>query len=383
MKILIHITKSKALTTKKGKPREKVDCMKRKLRITFMIILIMMISLVGCKKKDDNGQENNNENKNTIGEMNENEQEENEEVTYDYSYPLTGVATNEEVNNRAVGVMINNHPAARPQSGLSQADIVFEILAEGSTTRYLALFQSEMPDLVGPVRSAREYYFELAKDYEAIYVYHGAAEFVNSMIVNRGIEFLNGAVHDNDQKIFKRESFRKAPHNSYFILNKAYEFAQAKGYETTGTVQNLPFLEVEEKPVGDKKGTYAKIGYIGQQPSYTVEYQYDEANESYIRSADGVQDQELNGEIPVRADNVLIMETHHEVFDNEGRRKVDMQSGGSAILLQKGIQQEVRWENRDGVILAVKDGELVPFTPGKTWINVVPSLEQSVEVSGE
>src|SRR5699024_12837400 len=83
MKILIHITKSKALTTKKGKPREKEDCMKRKVRITFMIILIMMISVDGCKKKNINGQENNKENKNNIEEMNENEQVKNEEDTND------------------------------------------------------------------------------------------------------------------------------------------------------------------------------------------------------------------------------------------------------------------------------------------------------------
>ena len=62
----------------------------------------------------------------------------------------------QEVEGRAVAVMINNHPAARPQSGLNKADIVYEVLAEGDVTRFLAIFQSEQPDNVGPVRSARE-----------------------------------------------------------------------------------------------------------------------------------------------------------------------------------------------------------------------------------
>src|SRR5690625_2486555 len=150
-------------------------------------------------------------------------------------YPLTGVGTDEGVDNRIVSVMVNNHPKARPQSGLSQADMVFEILAEGDITRFLALFQSEQPDVVGPVRSAREYYFTLADGYDALYVYHGAADFVNDMIINRGIPSLNGAQYDNNGHLFKREDFRKAPHNSYLLFDGVYDVAEQKGYDTKTT----------------------------------------------------------------------------------------------------------------------------------------------------
>src|SRR5699024_12217957 len=114
-----------------------------------------------------------------------------------------------------VGVMVNNHQEARPQSGLSKADIVFEILAEGSITRFLALFQSEQPDVVGAVRSAREYYANLADGYGALYVYHGAADFVDDMIAIWGCEHLKGSFYDNVGLFFKWIDFRSAPHNSY------------------------------------------------------------------------------------------------------------------------------------------------------------------------
>src|SRR5699024_5807754 len=104
------------------------------------------------------------------------------ENEHSHTYPLTGIHADDEVKERIVAVMVNNHKLARPQSGLSKADIVFEILAEGDITRFLALFQSDKPDVVGPVRSARDYYFKLAKQYDALYVYHGAANFVNDMI---------------------------------------------------------------------------------------------------------------------------------------------------------------------------------------------------------
>ena len=71
--------------------------------------------------------------------------------------------TEEENWARPVLATINNHPLARPQSGISQADVVYEFMAEGNVTRFLALFQSELPETVGPIRSARDYFIHLVK----------------------------------------------------------------------------------------------------------------------------------------------------------------------------------------------------------------------------
>ncbi|HLS34779.1 MAG TPA: DUF3048 domain-containing protein [Bacillota bacterium] len=358
--------------------------MKKRNVVTIFLIFFLLIGIAGCKKKEveDNENEKNNQ---TMNETNDDENEDvsEKEKTYDHVYPLTGIETNDDIDHRVIGVMINNHPAARPQSGLSKADIVFEILAEGSTTRFLALFHSELPDVVGPVRSAREYYFELAKDYNAVYVYHGAADHINDMIITRGIEHLNGSQHDNDQKLFKRESFRKAPHNSYLLMDNVYDFASQKGYDITDRIEPFEFLDEDEKLPEDKTGTYAKIGYIADQPHHTVEYKYNEQNGSYNRISDGEQAKELSDESPVQAHNVFIIETSHQVIDEEGRRAIDLKSNGQGILLQNGHRQDVTWKNRDGVIVPVKEGEIIPFIPGKTWVNVVPSIAESVEVIGE
>src|SRR5699024_9714062 len=114
---------------------------KMKKRIIFMLLVVFML-LAACSKADEKPEKS----RQSISQ-------------------LTGIAGNENIDDRIVGFMVNNHPKARPQSGLSKADIVFEVLAEGKITRFLALFQSEKPDMVGPVRSAREYYFELANGY--------------------------------------------------------------------------------------------------------------------------------------------------------------------------------------------------------------------------
>lgn len=342
------------------------------MRKFAILMVLFVIFIIGCSNDKDKAGES--APKETLPKEKEFEQEERE------IFPLTGIETDEETDRRPVGVMVNNHPDARPQSGLSQADIVFEILAEGGITRFLALFQSEQPEMVGPVRSAREYYFELASGYDALYVFHGAANFVYDMIRDRGIENLNGAVHDNDGQLFKRESFRKAPHNSYLLYNAVYDVAEYDGYDIMSTVEPLHFLEDHATPQGETANQII-VKYPGRNDTDVVEYSYDQTTEKYTRFESQNQTVELNSEEPIQIDNLFIVETYHEVIDNEGRRRVDLQDGGQAYLFQKGQLQPLEWENENGRIIPTKDGEPVGLVPGKTWINVVPSnpgLEQSV-----
>ena len=342
--------------------------------LVFMVIL-GTVFLVSCSNKEATNEEN---------EQIEVDDEEKEVEKQENIYPFTGIQTESAVNERVVGIMVNNHPTARPQTGLSKADIVFEILSEGDITRLLALYQSEEPDVVGPVRSAREYYFELASDYGALYIYHGAAEFIDDMIKNKGIDHLNGAIYDNDGHLFKRESFRKAPHNSYLQFTAVNEVAESNGYETTSTYEALPFMDEDDTVEGENIQN-VEITYSNRTYS-KVAYEYDEEKETFIRYNGDEMTVELDTDNPIELDNVFIVETVHEIIDNAGRREIDLESGGNAYLLQKGKIQHVQWENQDGRILPVKDGQTVNFVPGKTWINVVPTdpgIENLVTVTND
>ncbi|MEI3606221.1 DUF3048 domain-containing protein [Pseudogracilibacillus sp. SE30717A] len=327
----------------------------------YLLIIVIAIGLVAvaCSTNEEE-KEKGSEDSNEVGKV---ETEQN-------IYPFTGIATDEDVTNRAIAVMVNNHAQARPQTGLSDADIVFEMLTEGDITRFLAIYQSTEPEVVGPVRSAREYFFTLADGYDAIYVYHGAANFVNDMIQSRGIENLPGAIYDNDGHLFVRESFRQAPHNSYFQFGAAYDVAAEKEYETHMNYEPLPFLKEDDKIVGED-ANYVRINYA--QNDVYVEFTYDETTNQYTRYNDGQMSAELNTDVPIQVSNVLIVEAEHRVIDDEQRRSIDIESGGSAYLLQQGKVQQLQWENQDGRIIPIKDGQVVPFVPGKTWINFIPS----------
>ncbi len=288
--------------------------------------------------------------------------------------PLTGLKSDEQTaTQRPVSVMVNNHPAARPQSGLTKADIVYEVLAEGNITRFLAIFQSEIPDIIGPVRSARPYYIDLSKGYDALYIAHGYSPDALEKLRNGEVDSLNGMEYDGT--LFWRADHRKAPHNSYISKENILEGAISKQYDVAAQVEPFEFLTVEEvKNLEGEQANKFVIKYDNSQ-TWQATYEYNQTEKMYNRYSDNEQTVDLESKDPVKLSNILVVEMNHNIVDNYGRRGIDLTSGGKAILLQNGLMQEVEWVNEDGRILPVKDGNNVKFVPGKTWINIVPNLD--------
>lgn len=288
-----------------------------------------------------------------------------------YAYPVSGIGSAEEISGRAYAVMINNHTKARPQSGIHKADVIYELLAEGNVTRFLAIFQSEHPEKIGPVRSARDYYIELAKGYDALYVAHGYSPEAKEMLENRYVDNINGMVYDGT--LFKRSKDRVAPHNSYITVDAILKGAEKEGYDMEKPPDALNFLlEGELEQLSGDEAKSVSVSYYNA-ASFHVEYQYDENLQKYKRFSGGELTIDSDSGEPVLLDNIFIVETNHRIIDNVGRRDIDLTSGGSAYLIQKGLKREVEWENIDGKILPVLNGQPVGFVPGKTWINIIPT----------
>lgn len=350
--------------------------MKRWTNVAIIILCIGALTMLfGCKKDEkEQGADNKGADSHTS----------QKDSPSAHTYPFTGMESDGDIDHRPIAVMVNNHTTAHPHTGVVDADVVFEILAEGDITRFLALFHSDIPKEVGSVRSAREYYFELAQGYDALYVYHGAANFVNDMIVNRNIDHLNGAVYDNDQQLFKRDPARQAPHNSYVLLDEAYDVAEQKGYDITTNVASFDFTD--ETTLEGEDAKKVEVGYNGSNPSHLVSFLYDEQSKTYARSEDGTETKDLTTDEPIEVENILIIETAHNVIDSEGRREIDLTSGGNGYLIQQGIAQTIEWENIDGQLIPTKDGQVVPFVQGKTWVNIIPTdpgIQSSVQIADD
>lgn len=296
-----------------------------------------------------------------------------------YHYPLTGVGSETKTDGRAVAVIINNHPKARPQSGLHKADIVYEILAEGDVTRFLAVFQSEKPDNMGPVRSARDYYVDLAKGLDALFIAHGYSEEARELLERGYVDNLNGMVYDGT--LFKRASFRDAPHNSYITYENVLKGAKEKKYSMDQSPPEFKFLtEDESKSVTGDEAKSVMISYSASGIFDSI-YEYDASVGKYKRYSNGDQTIDHESKEPILIDNLFIIETTHQVIDEAAHKEIDLESGGSGYLLQKGKVIQVEWKNDNGVIVPVSNGEVVPFVQGKTWVNVIPTnpgLQSSV-----
>ncbi|MCL6573149.1 MAG: DUF3048 domain-containing protein [Bacillus sp. (in: Bacteria)] len=296
----------------------------------------------------------------------------NPEIKEDpYFYPLTGIGSETRTDGRAVAVMVNNHPLARPQSGLNKADIVYEVIAEGDVTRFLAVFQSEQPVNIGPVRSARAYYIDLAEGLDALYIAHGYSEEARIMLESNQIDNINGMVYDGT--LFKRSSSRKAPHNSYITYENILEGVNQKKYSMEKGPAAFTFLSEEDsKTIAGNVANSVSISY-SKSGKYDSTYEFDDTLGKYKRFSDGEQTVDLETNEPILLDNIFIIETTHQVIDDAGHNKIDFKSGGKGYLLQKGKINEVDWKNNNGRIVPVKDGVEVPFVQGRTWVNVMPT----------
>ncbi len=140
-------------------------------------------------------------------------------------WPLTGLdaPSADIVKRRVISVKIENSPQARPQTNLQLADVVYESVTEGGITRFNALFHSQEPDKVGPVRSARLSDLYIVPQYHALFVFSGASSSVNARVRATTIENLS-----QDAGIsypYFRSRDRKAPHNLYVVLAKVREEA--------------------------------------------------------------------------------------------------------------------------------------------------------------
>ncbi|SDX09994.1 Protein of unknown function [Marininema mesophilum] len=280
--------------------------------------------------------------------------------------PFTGVPLVEK-HRPAVMVMINNHHAARPQTGLSMADMVIEALAEGEITRFAAFYHSEMKGTVGPVRSVRPYFLDLSRGSRAVVAHAGGSKAALREIKEENIQSLDG-IHGG-ARLFQRVSFRKAPHNLYTNLEKLLVGAKEKASKQTNEIVS-PYHFNNNGSTG--KGKPANKVHLSYHKLYDAGYQYDEESGRYVRFTQGIKQVDRETEAPLTMDNVWVIKASQRVIDSAGHRSVDWDKGGKGMLFQKGKGIPITWKEKGGWIIPLIDGKVASLLPGKSWVNVLP-----------
>ncbi|MBI3889672.1 DUF3048 domain-containing protein [Candidatus Saccharibacteria bacterium] len=287
-----------------------------------------------------------------------------------YYSPLTGVQVADEAaaKQAATAIMIENSPDARPQSGIKAAGVVFEAIAEGGITRFLALYQQEKPGLVGPVRSVRLYYVDWLAPFQASVAHVGGSKFALD-------EVRNGQYRDIDQFFnagtYWRAKDRYAPHNVYTNFANLDALNKAKGYNESAVAG---FDRKDPAPASPPTATQLNISISG--PLYNSSYTYDAASNTYLRSQAGKPhtDRESGQIAPTVV--VAMFVNMSRVMEDGYREQITTTGSGRAVIFQDGTALETTWHkaSRTGQInFTDAAGKPVKLNRGQTWISAVPN----------
>lgn len=287
-----------------------------------------------------------------------------------YYSVLTGeqVADKAALTKPVTAIMLENSPSARPQSGLKDAEVVYEAVAEGGITRFLAVYQQHQPALIGPVRSLRMYYLNWATPYDASIAHVGGSYYALQKV-------RNGTYRDIDQFFnggyYWRATDRYAPHNVYTSFSKLNQLNAAKGYTSSNPVG---LERADDGAAQAQDATSINLTISG--PLYNSSYQYDPATKLYARSEGGAphMDREAG---QIQAKVVVALRVDMSLVMEDGYRESIATTGtGNAMIFQNGHAISATWhKDSDAGQLYFTDanGQHIALARGTTWISAIPN----------
>lgn len=307
-------------------------------------------------------------------------------------WPLSGLPAGNgaATNRKPLVIKIDNAPAARPHYGITQADMVFEIIVEGGVTRLAAVFHGQDPATIGGVRSARLVDRSLTPMVRGALVYSGTSAYAWSLISRDADQGKYIELSADHAQGYFRVNFRPAPYNLFTSAANQRQNLKQLGAETANDIPKWGFLVSQDHPAmlagmtGGAPATEITVPYRAD--TSAVSYQYDAATKTYARfqnaAGKAVRDVDALTNKPVAATDVVIIQTEiwdvPDIVDAAGSLSNDMRMTGTglATVFRDGLRQDGTWSRKDDLSpFAFKNaaGEQILLSPGQPWIHVVPN----------
>ena len=287
--------------------------------------------------------------------------------------------TTEELATRIpLAVMIDDSVVARPQSGFTTASIVYHAPADGLETRYTFVYQEQDAPDVGPVRSARRYYISWAAEYRALLGHYGA-EYAGQLWLK---EIDGDLIYDLDAlrgsgSGYHRIKTRSAPHNAYTSTGSLYQLADRKGFPQE-MLDGLGSRVFQDDALETERPAEASIRI----PYKTgrIDYTYERASNSYLRSIAGRAQLDAATGKRVRARNILVLYIRltweYEAVTGYSRPVFHLVGKGKAVVFRDGKAIPGTWAKTstgDLTRILDDDGNQIPLVRGPIYIQVVPT----------
>ncbi len=288
---------------------------------------------------------------------------------------LNGVLVESEIANRhVVAAMIENSTAARPQVGLTSADVVYEAVAEGGITRFMAMYSQTFPEKAGPIRSARSYFIDWLSEVDAFYVHAGGSPTALDRIGAYGIK---DYPHSNDGTYAREPQPGVASEHTLFAnIAKIFENGVAKkGWSATHDFTSWQFKDPETSlPLG---GT---VDINFSSAAFAVQWVIDKTTNTYVRSMAGEAHKDrLSGE-QITAKTVIAMTVQRSAnaaysTGKESEWSMTTIGGGNASVFIDGKQIRGTWSKpsrTERTKFLDETGNEIVLNRGKIWVEVVP-----------
>lgn len=301
---------------------------------------------------------------------------------------LTGEWVSEKVEaKRPYAVMINNiEYAFKHQRGTSKADIMYEALAEGGITRMMAIYQDPSKvKKIGSVRSARHYYVQFAKEWNAIYCHFGHTKYATEKIKKLKVDNLSG-LSGIGTLVYERDSSISAPHNVFTSGKKLQKGAKKLKYSMKQNpdkvAEHFTFYEEDTEPTtGDAAGniTLPFSNYS------TCKLKYSTKKRTYLKYEYGQKHMDTYYKKQLAFKNVIIQLVDESDIDHNGYQTMKLSNNsGKGYYISDAKAQKITWERKESgnqMVYRSSNGNVLTINPGKTYIAVYPkSRKKFIEI---
>jgi hypothetical protein len=285
----------------------------------------------------------------------------------------------ELIQRAPLAVMIENHPEARPQMGMHKADLVYEAIAEGGITRFMAVYWGQEAERIEAVRSARIYYIHWAAELGAVYVHWGQVEDPGPVDVWPVLQRLNMRVLNGlfqGEEVGYRDPNRFAPHNVYTNTGLLWNTSQNRGYSGPPTLDPWKFKDDTPGQAGHASAPAVDVTFGNGGSPYAVRWEYDPATNGYLRSMGGAPHTDgVTGE-RLTARNIAVQFAVLRPSGVKAYNIIDTVGTGQAVVFRDGIAIPGTWrkDSEEGRTRFYDvAGNEIEFNRGQTWIEVVPT----------
>lgn len=301
-----------------------------------------------------------------------------------YYSRLTGLEVKDKASETqaATCIMIENSPDARPQSGLKDAGVVYEAVAEGGITRFMGVYQEAKPQFIGPVRSVRLYYAQWAKPYNCSIAHAGGSADALALIRNSANGYRDVDEFANPSSYW-RQSGRYAPHNLYTSFERLDKLNNSKGY-TSSEFQGFARLEADVAPAIPDQ-TVNTINIKISSALYNPVYTYDAATNTYLRahqSGGKHNDRSQSGVLTQYSPSVVVaIKVTPVARPGSAHPNYTTTGSGTAHIFQNGTAVQGTWTRASAnseLTFQDANGKTVPLNRGQVWISAYPSTSGSV-----